>query len=294
MIKTKTLDRVEKVLEVLPKRVRFEIERVLSSRRYGGESVKEIRIRARGISTVLCGFEVIPLYEAIDSFEMNEIVRRLCDGAVYAHRDSIASGYISMGQGIRVGVCGSAKYDKKSVVGVTDITSLVFRIPGHECAFSSELYKIFLDGVGCGMLIYSPPGVGKTTALRSLASSIGAGRGALRVAVVDERCEFMAEDYENASVDILCGYKRRAGIEIATRTMSPDVMMIDELLGEDASSIMSVVRCGIPLIATAHAKSFDDLLMKSGLSELISRGVFSVFVGISLSGGEYFLTVDRK
>ena len=162
------------------------------------------------------------------------------------------------------------------------------------CAFADELYRVFTAGIGSGMLIYSPPGVGKTTALRSLAANIGSGRWARRVAVIDERCEFIVEDYANSQVDILRGYRRRAGLEIATRTMSPDIVMIDELGGDDAASVASVVRCGIPLIATAHAKSIDELYSKVSLAPLLSAGVFSVFVGISLDAGEYSLTVDRK
>lgn len=294
MASVKCEDRVRAVLDVLPTKIAREIERVLASRRNGMGSVKEIRIRAHGSSTVLCGSESITLYEDCGVVEVGECVRRICDGALYAHRDSIMNGYIPMGRGIRVGLCGSAKYDGKRVVGISDITSLVFRIPGHECAFSSELYRIFCDGIGSGMLIYSPPGVGKTTALRSLAQKIGSGRDALRVAVIDERREFIPEDYENSEVDILEGYKRRIGLEIATRTMSPDVVMIDELLGEDAAQVMGVVRCGIPLIATAHAGSFEELLSKASLAELISSGVFNTFVGISLDRGVYSLSVDKK
>jgi stage III sporulation protein AA len=110
---------------------------------------------------------------------------------------------------------------------------------------------------------------------------------------VDERCEFSAEDYSECEVDILRGYKKREGIEIATRTMSPEVLCVDEISGEDGASIAGVVRCGIPIIATSHASSRDELFSKSSLLPLFDCGVFDVFVGISRTDGTYSLSVDR-
>lgn len=293
MVEAKSRERVEEVLGILPVRMREEIKRVCRSRRGGLSQIREIRVRRFGVSSLLHGHEHIFLFYRPSGEEIEGIVTRLCDGGLYAHRDSISSGYIPMSGGVRVGVCGVARYEYKSVIGVSEMSSLVFRIPGHECAFGEELYRIFCDGVGSGMLIYSPPGVGKTTALRSLAAYLGT-RGRRRVAVVDERCEFLPEDYADAEVDLLRGYKRRAGLEIATRTMSPDVVMIDELGGDDAASVIGVVRCGIPLVATAHAASYGELLSKASLAPLLDMGAFDVFVGISSTDGVYRLTVDRK
>jgi len=144
------------------------------------------------------------------------------------------------------------------------------------------------------MLVYSPPGVGKTTALRSLAMSIGSGSDAKRVAVIDERCEFPEEDFASAEVDILKGYKRKNGIEIATRTMSPEVIIIDEIGADEAAGVAMAVRTGIPLIATAHAASADEVLGKPSLSPLFECGVFDLLVGISFAEGKYRLTVTQK
>ena len=282
-----------RVIEMLPKGLGDEILRIASSRRGGVADIREIRLRREGACSMLLGCENIRLARAVGREEWHAVLDRLTGGALYAHRDSIASGYVSLGDGIRVGVCGCASYDGDRLVGIKELTSLIFRIPSGRCDFADELYSVFCDGIGCGMLIYSPPGVGKTTALRSLASSIGGGRKPMRVAVVDERCEFSHEDYSGCEVDILCGYKRREGIEIATRTVSCDIIMIDELGADDCAAILDVVRCGVPLVATAHAYDFDEVMAKPALRPLINCGVFSVFVGISRRGGVYTLSVDR-
>ena len=168
----------------------------------------------------------------------------------------------------------------------------MFRIPGGDCEIAGELYTAFLTAKR-GMLIYSPPGVGKTTALRSLAESVGGGGTPKRVCVVDERCEFSEEDYRECEVDILKGYQRRAGIEIATRTMSAEVIMIDEIGADDAESIRDVLRCGIPIVATAHAASYEEIKSKPSLASLLSTGAFDVFAGISADDAGYKLAVDR-
>ena len=89
------------------------------------------------------------------------------------------------------------------------------------------------------------------------------------------------------------GYTRKRGLEIATRTLSPEVLMIDEIGADDATELVSVVRCGIPLVATAHASGFDELMAKPSLKPLFETGAFSVFVGIFREGGSYSLTVDK-
>jgi stage III sporulation protein AA len=294
MVETKREGRARAVIELLPRKIRDEIEGLSRTRRGGLSEVREIRLRREGRSHIVIGRERLPLYSVISREETDSLVTALCDGALYAHRDSIASGYLSLPGGVRVGICGYAKYEYKSFVGVSDIRSLLFRIPGDTCEFSEELYEVYKGGIGHGMLIYSPPGVGKTTALRSLAASIGSGRWPARVAVIDERCEFDEDDYRSMEVDVLKGYKRKTGIEIATRTMSPDVVMIDEIGGGDAESVSGVIKCGIPLIATAHAGSLEELLSRKALFPLFECGAFDVFVGISVSGGRYCLTVDRK
>ncbi|MBO7195872.1 MAG: AAA family ATPase [Clostridia bacterium] len=283
----------ERVMELLPTALAEEIYRLASCRAGGTGDIREIMLRCDGLCQLVIGRERLPLYHSIDRRQTDELVSRLIDGALYAHRDSIASGYISIDGGIRVGLCGSASYDGGRLVGVSDMRSLLFRIPSGRCDFIDELYDAFNGGIGQGMLIYSPPGLGKTTALRSLAHKIGSGASPRRVCVVDERCEFSAEDYCDCQVDILKGYKRREGIEIATRTLSPDLIIIDEIGADDAEALLGVVRCGIPLVATAHAGSFNELEARPALRGLFTHSVFSAFVGIYHVNGEYRLSVDR-
>lgn len=284
---------VERVVSLLPEALAGEIIRLAEGRKDGLSGIKEIRIRRGGVCTLLIGRENLRLFSTVDKEQIDALVDRLLDGALYAHRDSIAEGYISLEGGIRVGICGSAAYDGDRLVGVGNMSSLLFRIPSGVCEFSDELYEIYASGIGSGMLIYSPPGVGKTTALRSLAGMVGGGKHPKRVAIIDRRCEFSEGDYRGCEVDILKGYKRKEGIEIATRTMSPEIVMIDEIGADDAEALIGVIKCGIPLIATAHAASREELMMKRSLGQLFACSVFDLIVGISRDSEGYRLHHER-
>ena len=48
----------------------------------------------------------------------------LCDGSIYAHIDTIKQGYISVGKGIRAGICGRASVENGQINGIRDISSI--------------------------------------------------------------------------------------------------------------------------------------------------------------------------
>jgi stage III sporulation protein AA len=193
---------------------------------------------------------------------------------------------------VRVGVVGTCRYEGERLIGISDISSLVFRFPTGECEFGEELYELYASHSPRGVLIYSPPGVGKTTALRYLAERLGAGDKARCVVVVDERCEFLREDYERARVDILSGYKKRLGIEIAIRTLSAETVILDELGADDVASIMDVMRFGVPFVASAHAGSAEEILNKPSLRPLFESGAVDMLVGIERSDIGYRLNCE--
>ena len=281
------------VLASLPERTREEIRRIARSRGKNGGDISEMRLRAFGRCSVRIGYERILLSSRCAQDEIDELFSRLCEGSVYAKREELSEGYVTLGGGIRVGVCGTARYDGGALVGISDISSLIFRIPTSDFFDTEALVSLF-QGSRSGMLIYSPPGGGKTTALRSLASFIGRGGYGEDVVIIDERREFLPEDYIGCSVDILRGYKRAHGVEIALRTLSPTVMIIDEIGREqECRALLGLLNSGVRLIATAHADSLEGLKRRSSVLSLLNGQIFDTCVGIKLENGRRSLAFER-
>ena len=281
-----------KILSLLPQGLTREIREIMRTQRGFSKKLFELRLRADGRSFAHFSGGSLPLYFRLSKKELEELVRRLCQGAIYAYRDTLSLGYISLGDGVRVGVAGHARYENGRLVGVNDVSSLVIRIPSGECTFAEEIYRKWRSMGQGGMLICSLPAGGKTTLLRSLCRHIGKGDAAMRVAVIDERCEFVHSQYKNSSVELIRGYKRSEGIEIAIRTLAPEVIAADEIsTNEDKEATLAALGAGVSVIATAHAGSVEEAMRRSVLRPLFEEGAFKSIVFVNKSDEGFFYSI---
>ncbi len=276
----------------MPTTVRRELVSVANSRIGGVDSYSEIHLTVGTRSSVVSLSERIFLTASITESDMQSTVAALCEGSVYAHRDTIAGGYISLDCGIRVGICGQARYERGTLVGVSDISSLVIRIPTASSSLSAELYDAW-QRTEHGMLIYSAPGVGKTTALRTLVSRIAIEERA-RIAVIDERCEFSVDECRRCGVMLFRGYKRADGMEIALRTMTPDVLAVDEIGSRaESDAMLESLNSGVRILATAHGESVESLSLRGGIRTFMDNYIFDTYFGIFHTDGIYFSKIER-
>ena len=102
------------------------------------------------------------------------------------------------------------------------------------------------------------------------------------MAVIDSREELAYSlDSPELNVDILSGYPKSRGIEIAVRSLGAQVIVCDELGDEEeAQAILRMRSGGVPLIASAHASDLTGLLGTRVVSGLHAAEVFGAYIRV--------------
>ncbi len=271
--------------EILPRHLADAAERC------GAWRIEELRLHSGRIATVTCSGYNHSTGIVLRPDEMTDILKRMCGGSLYAYSHTINQGYLSLPGGIRVGVCGSAAIEKGQVIGVNDVSGLIVRLPHPPTVSAEPMIRLLREmrGLG-GALIYAPPGVGKTTLLRAAALCAASGAHSMRTVVVDTREELSTALSGSAlTLDVLIGYPREIGIEIAVRSLGAELVICDEIGGiKDANAILHAANCGVPLLASAHADSVSTLLRRPSIAMLHRARVFGAYVGISRAPSEGF------
>lgn len=208
------------------------------------------------------------------SSQIQELFLQACGYSVFSHEEEIRQGYICMDSHYRVGVCGSAVLEHGKVKTIRDITSLIFRIPRERKGCADMLFRKGIH-FSKGVLIVGEPSSGKTTLLRDIARSLSIGKfgRSRRVAVVDEKNEISGEYNLGPGADILCGYPKKTGFEIALRMFSPEIILCDELSEDDLEAVKKSMFAGVSLVASVHA-SPRDLKKRLLCRALLESGAF--------------------
>lgn len=243
--------------------------------------VNEIRLKASSYITLIIDQKNVVSDIFITPNMIEETVLKLCDDSIYAHLHTIKDGYISVGNGIRAGVCGRAVIEDGHIIGIYNITSVNIRIPQNISFAGEYVYTLLKDNnFNSSILLYSPPGVGKTTILRNLVLHLSSS--GIRQAIIDSREEITPFLSNEINADIFLTYPKGKAIEIATKTMTPQIIICDEIASlEEAISVRQSVNSGVCLVATTHASSFEELKHKEILKPLFDGRIFDYAIGVS-------------
>lgn len=216
--------------------------------------------------------------------ELDELFMSFCGYTLHCHSQTLKAGFVSIDGGIRVGVAATAVYEGDKLSCVKDVSSLNIRIPREADGFSLPvLEKIYKNSVP-GLIVAGPPSSGKTTFLRDLAKQLSGGfnNKYLRVCVVDERGEICPKSEGDfcintgVNTDVLSFFPKAVGIENAVRTLSPELIVCDEIGNEEEErAIESALSSGVSFALSVHVRDRADLKRKSIIKSLIKTGEFS-------------------
>ncbi|MDR1466983.1 MAG: stage III sporulation protein AA [Oscillospiraceae bacterium] len=266
------------------------------------EKVQEIRLRIGCPPMICCAKEsffldskgnitdqVMSNCKCLDKENIEENFKRICNYSLYSHQEEIASGYITIKGGCRVGVCGTAVVENGKISAMHNISSLNIRIAKQSFKCADKVLEELLNNDQeeiLGTLIVGEPACGKTTLLRDLARQISTGTKSRRknVTIIDERFEIagiLEENWQNnvGLCDILSNISKGAGMLRAIRSLSPEILICDEIGGsEDVCHVKQILNSGVKLISSIHSGSLEELLNKESARELLKTGAFENIV----------------
>lgn len=218
-------------------------------------------------------------FSTLSREEMDDIVESICDHSIYAHQNEMSEGFITLEGGHRVGICGTAVYSDDKITYIRDVTSVNIRI-AEEHPFSENILIEMLKKRPFGVLIAGEPLCGKTTLLREIAAILS--NDGYCVTVADERNEICAAvngivQYQSIELcDVLSYYKKVDAVSRAVRTLSPDVIICDELGSSDEVMMLNeCLNCGVPVIASVHAANVRELLSRTSIVCMLETGAFT-------------------
>jgi len=198
--------------------------------------------------------------------EVFQAAQALSGHGLAAHQRELRSGFLPLPGGHRLGVCGIM-----DSMGLREITSLCVRQCHQLIGAGAGVFPLIR---GRNALILGPPGSGKTTLLRDLARLYGLA--GMQTGVIDERgeiaaCRGGAPLLDTGPLcDVVTGMEKAAAVHLLLRAMAPQVIVTDELGGpEDGGALMEAARCGVRVLATAHARGAEDFAARRGMAAVL-------------------------
>ena len=277
---------IGEVLNYFPNNIYNLIGNTIKQNKKIEKELQEIRIRCnRPIILKLRSCEIVIEYK-VNENEILNTLERLCNNSIYAYKNQICEGFITVKGGHRVGISGTAVIENGKIINVKYITSLNFRIAREVLGCSLKILDKIIDFKNNSVnntLIVSPPGKGKTTMLRDVIRNISNGMPDLgfrgkTCGVVDERGEIAAmyrgepQNDIGLRTDVIENVSKAKGMKMLIRSMAPEVIACDEIGSkEDVEAIKEATISGVKGIFTMHGSSLEEIKLNKDINELIEN-----------------------
>ena len=278
--------------------MRSEVSKIFSSGLLGSinrylndPALQEIRIKVNKPCILIFGNKEVVLDYIVSKEEVKFILQRISNYSLYAYEEDIRQGFITIQGGHRVGIAGECVMEDGKVKTIRNITSLNIRICSEVLGCSSKIINYLVDRDKVrNTLIISPPKCGKTTLLRDIAREIS--EKGFKTSIVDERSE-IAACYEGIPqmkigirADVLDNCLKSVGMMMAIRSLSPDVLICDEIgTLSDVEALIMAFNSGVSIVTTIHGHNINDFLNRKVFSEIIENNILERIVVLSNKNG---------
>ena len=280
---------METVLALLPKKIQSQLLRLPPEVLLKSE---ELRIRVDRPIEVIIGGEPYFLAFEVSRQDAEQLLSHLSQFSLYTLEEELKRGYITIAGGHRVGLAGKVILEKGVVKAIRDISSFNIRIARQKIGVAEMFIPNLYKDTWQHTLIIGAPQSGKTTILRDIARIVSTGMESLgipakKVGIIDERSEIagcvhgVPQLEFGVRVDVLDGCPKAEGMMMMIRSMSPDVLVVDEIgRSEDSLAILEAVNAGIKLFSTTHGHTFAEVQKRPFMMDLLSQNIFERFIEI--------------
>ncbi len=237
------MNEVHEIIKYFPISIQNALREVLANNPSFADDLQEIRIRSEKPIFFKLSNSSVGIDYIVSQSEILQILERICENSIYAYKNQICNGFITIKGGHRIGIVGTVVIDSGKVINIKYVTSLNFRIARQVINSSNKVLKEIINKENntiYNTLIVSPPGKGKTTILRDAIRKISNGIKDMNFTgktcgLVDERGEIAAtyrgipQNDVGIRTDIVDNISKAEGMKMLIRSMAPEIIACDEI-----------------------------------------------------------------